>query len=94
MKRVPSHDAAMMVARKNPTVLYGTSGANSNGVKPMEMMIALRLIAMAGSWNMCQMAALQLPCCLTNSRERSRKWTAKSTLKPRVNDERIATGMS
>jgi len=52
IKRVAIPDTPRMAAMKMPTVLYGTKGANSSGVKPMATAITLRTIARAGSSNM------------------------------------------
>jgi hypothetical protein len=49
----------MIAARKKPTVLYGTSGEARSGMKPMEMTMALRVIARAGSENMISIVCFQ-----------------------------------
>ena len=51
ISNVTNAEIAMMLARKTPTVIYGTSGANNKGVNPRAITIALRDIAIAGSSN-------------------------------------------
>ena len=90
---VTSPLTAIIIAMKNPTVLYGISGAKRSGVKPMAMTTALRIIALTGSSKSvyCRPSPfVSLYICLA-------RWTrcmAKSTDRPRVRDESTAIGMS
>ena len=91
---VARHEAAMITARKTPTVLYGRSGERSSGRKPMAMTSALRVMARAGSVKSARRVAVQPPVSAMSARVRWIKWIAKSTERPSVSELRTAIGMS